>query len=119
MVKPVVLVVEDEPLLRLFATDMIEEAGFEVLQAPNASAALMTLEERLDVRVVFTDVNMPGGIDGIMLAICIRRRWPTSQIIITSGRPWPVEAVVPADVVFFAKPYRQDRVLDTVRKMAA
>ena len=77
MMKPVVLVVEDEPLLRLFATDMIEEAGFEVLQAPNASAALMTLEERLDVRVVFTDVNMPGGIDGIMLAICIRRRWPT------------------------------------------
>ena len=119
MVKPVVLVVEDEPLLRLFATDMIEEAGFEVLQAPNASAALMALEERLDVRVVFTDVNMPGGIDGIMLAICIRRRWPTIQIIITSGRPWPDEAVVPADIVFFAKPYRQDRVLDTVRKMAA
>ena len=119
MMKPVVLVVEDEQLLRLFATDMIEEAGFEVLQAPNASAALMTLEERLDVRVVFTDVNMPGGIDGIMLAICIRRRWPTIQIIITSGRPWPDEAVVPADVVFFPKPYRQDRVLDTVRKMAA
>ena len=119
MVKPVVLVVEDEPLLRLFASDMIEEAGFEVLQAPNASAALMTLEERLDVRVVFTDVNMPGGIDGIMLAICIRRRWPAIQIIITSGRPWPAEAVVPADIVFFPKPYRQDRVLDTVRKLAA
>jgi DNA-binding NtrC family response regulator len=71
------------------------------------------------VTALHTDVNMPGGIDGIMLAICIRRRWPTIQIIITSGRPWPVEAVVPADVVFFAKPYRQDRVLDTVRKMAA
>ena len=119
MMKHVVLVVEDEPLLRLFASDMIEEAGFEVLQASDASDALVTLQDRLDIRVVFTDVNMPGGIDGIMLAICIRRRWPTIQIIITSGRPWPVEAVVPADVVFFPKPYRQDRVLDTVRKMAA
>lgn len=76
MVKPVVLVVEDEPLLRLFASDMIEEAGFEVLQASDASDALVTLQDRLDIRVVFTDVNMPGGIDGIMLAIRIRERWP-------------------------------------------
>lgn len=83
MVKPVVLVVEDEPLLRLFASDMIEEAGFEVLQASDASDALVTLQDRLDIRVVFTDVNMPGGIDGIMLAIRIRERWPAIQIIIT------------------------------------
>ena len=73
---PVVLVVEDEPLLRLFAS-------------------------------------------GIMLAIRIRNKWPTIQIIITSGRPWPEEAVVPPDIPFFSKPYRQDRVLDAVRKMAA
>jgi Signal transduction histidine kinase len=77
MSKPVVLVVEDEPLLRLFASDMIEEAGFEVLEASNASAALVALEERRDIRVVFTDVDMPGGIDGIMLAIRIRNKWPT------------------------------------------
>ena len=119
MVKPVVLVVEDEPLLRLFASDMIEEAGFEVLQASDASDALVTVQDRLDIRVVFTDVNMPGGIDGIMLAIRIRERWPAIQIIITSGRPWPEAAVVPQDIVFFQKPYRRDRVLDTVRRMAA
>ena len=59
------------------------------------------------------------GIDGIMLAIRIRNKWPTIQIIITSGRPWPEEAVVPPDIPFFSKPYRQDRVLDAVRKMAA
>ena len=119
MSKPVVLVVEDEPLLRLFASDMIEEAGFEVLEASDASAALVALEERRDIRVVFTDVDMPGGIDGIMLAMRIRNKWPTIQIIITSGRPWPEEAVVPPDIPFFSKPYRQDRVLDAVKKMAA
>ena len=90
-----------------------------MLQASDASDALVTLQDRLDIRVVFTDVNMPGGIDGIMLAIRIRERWPAIQIIITSGRPWPEAAVVPQDIVFFQKPYRRDRVLDTVRRMAA
>lgn len=119
MMRPVVLVVEDEPLVRLFASDMIEEAGFEVLQAADATDAIVTLEDRLDVRVVFTDVDMPGGIDGIMLAICIRERWPSIQIIITSGRPWPEGTDLPEDMVFFSKPYRQDRVLETVRRLAA
>ena len=119
MMRPVVLVVEDEPLVRLFASEIIEEDGFEVLQAADATEAIVTLEARLDVRVVFTDVDMPGGIDGIMLALCIRERWPDIQIIITSGRPWPAETKLPNDMVFFSKPYRQDRVLETVRKMAA
>ena len=119
MVSPVVLVVEDEPLVRLFASEIIEEDGFEVPQAADATEAIVTLEARLDVRVVFTDVDMPGGIDGIMLALCIRERWPDIQIIITSGRPWPAETKLPNDMVFFSKPYRQDRVLETVRKMAA
>ena len=119
MNKPVLLVVEDEPLVRLFASEIIEEDGFEVLQAADATEAIVTLEARLDVRVVFTDVDMPGGIDGIMLALCIRERWPAIQIIITSGRPWPAETKLPNDMVFFSKPYRQDRVLETVRKMAA
>lgn len=119
MIKPVVLVVEDEPLIRLFASDMIEEAGFEVLQASNATAAIATMEDRQDICVVFTDVDMPGGISGIKLAECIRARWPDVQIIVTSGRPWPAEEPVPANIVFFPKPYRQDRVLDTVKRMAA
>ncbi len=119
MIKPVVLVVEDEPLVRLFASDMIEEAGFEVLQASNATVAIAIMEDRLDVRVVFTDVDMPGGISGIKLATCVRARWPAVQIIVTSGKPWPVEEPVPANVEFFPKPYRQDRVLDTVKRMAA
>ncbi|WP_421937334.1 response regulator [Phenylobacterium sp.] len=119
MTKPVVLVVEDEPLIRLFASEMMEDAGFEVLQACNATVAIAIMEDRPDVRVVFTDVDMPGGISGIKLATCIRARWPTIQIVVTSGKPWPADEPVPSNVIFFPKPYRQDRVLDTVRRMAA
>lgn len=119
MIKPVVLVVEDEPLLRLLASDMIEEAGFEVLQASNSTVAIATMEERLDVRVVFTDVDMPGGINGIELATFIRARWPTIHIVVTSGKPWPANEPVPVNVEFFPKPYRKDQVLDIVKRMAA
>lgn len=119
MIKPVVLVVEDEPLLLWLASEMIEEAGFEVLQASNATIAIATMEDRQDVRVVFTDVDMPGGINGIKLAACVRARWPTVQVIVTSGKPWPADEPVPADVEFFSKPYRQNHVLDTVKRMAA
>jgi len=117
--KPIVLVVEDEPLLRLFATDMIEDAGFEVIDVANASEAIAILEGRPDVRIVFTDVNMPGGIDGIKLAVCIRNRWPPIAIIITSGKPWPLGVAVPHEAVFFSKPYRQDRIIGTLQSMAA
>jgi DNA-binding NtrC family response regulator len=117
--KPIVLVVEDEPLLRLFATDLIEDAGFEVVQAANASDAVAILETRTDIKIVFTDVDMPGGIDGIKLAACIRDRWPPIEIIITSGKPWPRGVTLPHDAVFLPKPYRSDRVLETIHRMAA
>ena len=119
MPKPIVLVVEDEPLLRLFATDMIEDAGFEVIDVPDSAAAIAILERRTDIRIVFTDVDMPGGIDGIKLAACIRDRWPPIEIIITSGKAWPTGVKPPERSVFFSKPYRQDRVIDTIRRMAA
>ena len=117
--KPVVLVVEDEPLLRLFATDMIEDAGFEVIDVANAAEAILVLETRPDVRIVFTDVDMPGGIDGIKLGACNRDRWPPIEIIITSGKPWPIGIKAPERSVFFSKPYRQDRVIETIQRMAA
>lgn len=119
IMKPIVLVVEDEPLLRLFATDMIEDAGFEVIDVGNASEAIAILEDRPDVRIVFTDVDMPGGIDGIKLAACIRDRWPPIAIIITSGKPWPSGVTLPHQAVFFSKPYRQDRIVGTLQQMAA
>jgi DNA-binding NtrC family response regulator len=110
--------VEDDPLVRLFASDIIEEAGFEVLEAPNATAAIATMENRQGVRVVFTDVDMPGGISGIKLVAVIRARWPTVQIIVTSGQPWPSDEPLLENVEFFPKPYRQDRVLEAVKRMA-
>lgn len=117
--RPLVLVVEDEPLLRLFAADMIEDAGFETVEAANSTEAVAILESRPDIRIVFTDVDMPHGIDGIRLAACIRDRWPPIKIIITSGKPLPRRVNIPAETVFFPKPFRQDKVIETLRSMAA
>lgn len=117
--RPLVLIVEDEPLLRLFAVDMIEDAGFETVEAANSTEAVAILESRSDIRIVFTDVDMPHGINGIRLAACIRDRWPPIKIIITSGKPLPQRIDIPAETVFFPKPFRQDRVIETLRGMAA
>ena len=117
--RPLVLIVEDEPLLRLFAVDMIEDAGFDTVEAANSTEAVTILESRADIRIVFTDVDMPHGIDGICLAACIRNRWPPIKIIITSGKPLPQRVSIPAETVFFPKPFRQDRVVETLRNMAA
>ena len=116
---PVLLVVEDEPLLRMMAVDMAEDAGFEVIDVGSASDAIIVLETHPEVRIVFTDVDMPHGIDGICLAACIRNRWPPIKIIITSGKPLPRHVSIPAETVFFPKPFRQDRVVETLRNMAA
>jgi two-component system, response regulator PdtaR len=73
---PAVLIVEDEPLVRLGAVQTIEDAGFEVIEAANADEAIEILEKRSDIRVVFTDVHMPGSMDGLKLAHAVRNRWP-------------------------------------------
>lgn len=116
---PIVLVVEDEPLLRIFASQMVEDAGYEPLEAANSAEAIAILESRPDIRIVFTDVDMPGGLDGIKLAACIRDRWPPIKIIITSGKPLPPRTTLPAETIFYPKPYRQDRVIASLHQMAA
>ena len=116
---PVLLVVEDEPLLRMLAVDVGEDAGFLVVAAANADDAVAILESRGDIRLVFTDIDMPGSLDGMKLAACIRDRWPPIHIILTSGHMKPSEDDMPAGSMFFAKPYRQDRVIDAMRRMAA
>ncbi|RZL18054.1 MAG: response regulator, partial [Sphingomonas sp.] len=62
--RSIILVVEDEPLLRMFASDMVEDAGYSVVEAANATEAVSILEKRTDIRIVFTDIDMPHGIDG-------------------------------------------------------
>ena len=83
--RPVVLIVEDEFLLRMDAADMIAAAGFEVVEAENADQAIEILEARRDITVVFTDIQMPGSMDGLKLARAVRGRWPPIKIVATSG----------------------------------
>jgi DNA-binding NtrC family response regulator len=100
-----VLVVEDEVLLRLVTADILEDAGFHVIEAHDAQEARILLEERPDVQVVFTDWNMPGEIDGLGLAHLVSKRWPEIGIIVTSGKMHPAPGDIPAGVGFLAKPY--------------
>jgi DNA-binding NtrC family response regulator len=115
----VVLVVEDEPLLLLMATALVEEAGLQPLYAGNADEAVAILEAREDIRIVFTDVEMPGSMDGIKLAAAIRDRWPPIRIVVVSGHSTVRPPQLPEGVLFFAKPYDQQRIVETLQALAA
>jgi CheY-like chemotaxis protein len=103
--RPVVLVVEDDHLLRLDATDMVKSAGFEVIEAANADEAISILESRNDIAVVFTDIQMPGSMDGLKLARAVRGRWPPIKIVTTSGLRIIEETDLPEGGRFLPKPY--------------
>ena len=109
-----VLVVEDEPLLRMFNADMLIEAGFEVLEAGDADEALHLLETTDDIRVVFTDVEMPGAIDGFALAQRIGTQWPQISVLVTSGRRYPNEVFDAATRGFVSKPFRVAQVVELI-----
>src|SRR6202167_5682962 len=98
--RPVVLVVEDDFLIRMGAVEMIEVAEFDVVEAANADEAMKILEVRLDIAVVFTDIQMPGSMDGLKLAAAIRGRWPPIKIITTSGRYFIREGDLPEGALF-------------------
>jgi len=117
--KAVVLVVEDEPLVRMLVAGTVEEAGFDVLEAGNADEAVRILESRPDVRIVFTDIDMPGSMDGLKLAAAIRGRWPPIEIVLTSGHRYVAAIELPERSVFIPKPYKGDRVVETLRQLAA
>ncbi|KKZ84146.1 response regulator [Rhizobium phaseoli] len=114
-----VLVVEDEPLVRMFAVDFVEDAGFDVVEAADANQAVAILEARTDIRIVFTDIDMPGSMEGRKLARAVRDRWPPIGIIIVSRHKRPVDDDLPARPVFFPKPYDVDAVTAELDRMAA
>jgi CheY-like chemotaxis protein len=111
----VVLVVEDEPLVRLAAIDMLTGAGFQVLDAENADEAIAILETRRDIRVVVTDVQMPGSMDGLKLAATIRDRWPPIALIVTSGRVVAAPEDLPGRNRFLPKPYTAPRLVEAIQ----
>jgi CheY-like chemotaxis protein len=102
---PVVLIVEDEFLIRMEAVDIVRAAGFEVVEAGNADEAILILESRLDITVVFTDIQMPGSMDGLKLAAAIRGRWPPIKIVATSGLLDIGKDDLPSGSRFLPKPY--------------
>jgi CheY-like chemotaxis protein len=115
--RPVVLIVEDELLLRIDAAEMIKAAGFEVVEAANADQAIEVLEARRDITVVFTDIQMPGSMDGLKLARAVRGRWPPIKIIATSGRVHVGEMDLPEGGRFLPKPYSHAEVARVLREV--
>ena len=115
--RPAVLVVEDEPVTRLSAMDMVEEAGCEAIGASNADEAVAVLEARADIRAVFTDVHMPGSMDGLALVRLMKKRWPSVVRLATSGQMSISSADLPCGVRFFAKPYLPHQIEAALRQL--
>jgi two-component system, response regulator PdtaR len=113
----VVLIVEDDLLIRMDAADMIKAGGFRVAEAKDADEAIEILERRLDVTVVFTDVHMPGSMDGLKLAAAIRGRWPPIKIVATSGRARLSADDLPFGSRFLMKPYSAREIVGTLREL--
>jgi CheY-like chemotaxis protein len=112
--KPVVLVVEDSPIIRMGAVDLVVAAGFEALEASSADEAVQILEGRSDIHLVFTDVSMPGSMDGIKLSHYIRKRWPPVKLIVASGKTAVDESHLPVGARFFSKPYNDSTIVEAM-----
>lgn len=113
----IVLVVEDDYWQRLLATDVLEAAGYNVLEATSADEAIAMLERRKDIRIVFTDIEMPGSMDGLKLAHAIRDRWPPIELILSSGKDRVDADQMPAQGRFLSKPYDPNALAAAVRAL--
>lgn len=112
-----VLVVEDEMVLRMRAVDIVEDAGFVAVEAVNADQALLILEQRSDISMLFSDIQMPGSMDGLKLAHAVNERWPRIKIILVSGQITPTEAETPPDSKFFCKPLEVVQMIAELQEM--
>ena len=109
--QPAVLVVEDEWIIRLHARTVVEDAGFCVVEAADADEALKVFEANPNIKALFTDINMPGKLDGLELAHEVHARRPDVRLIITSGRVRPSRDRIPDDGIFLSKPYSEEAVV--------
>lgn len=115
--RPAVLVVEDDVLIRMEAVDMMESAGFRTYEAKSADAALVVLQERPDIGLLFTDVDMPGSMNGLQLAARVSSCWPKIRIIVASGILGMKQEDLPVGSIFFPKPYPTDQIIRKVNEM--
>jgi CheY-like chemotaxis protein len=115
--RAVILIVEDDFLIRMHAAEMIADAGFDVIEAASADEAIAILEDRLDITVVVTDVQMPGSMDGLKLAAAIRGRWPPIKIIATSGLVDVRQDDLPEGGRFLPKPYSPEQIIGALREL--
>jgi CheY-like chemotaxis protein len=111
------VVVDDDVFERMGASSMFQDAGYRVLEADSADEALLFFEANADIRLLFTDVSMPGSMSGSDLAHRVAERWPSVGIIVASGRPRP--HLLPLSMLFHDKPYEPAAVLRQAREMTA
>ena len=113
----VVLVVEDETLIRIAIADELENQGFKVHEAADADCAIVLIEKHPEIQLIFTDIDMPGSMDGLKLAAFVRDRWPPIKIIVTSGRGNPDTDLLPDGSPFFSKPYEFSQIVDAIHQL--
>ncbi len=116
-VPAIVLVVEDEMLLRMRTVDMVEDAGFTSVEAVDADEAVAILGSRSDIALLFTDIQMPGSMDGLKLAHAVHERWPPIKIILVSGQLGLANIDIPADSRFFGKPLEAREMIVEMQNM--
>ena len=116
-IPPLVLVVEDEMLLRMRAVDMVEDAGYTPVEAVDADDALAILQSRSDIALLFTDIQMPGSMNGLELAYAVHERWPPIKIILASGQLSLSSSDIPQNSRFFGKPLKPGEMIAQMRDM--
>ncbi len=112
-----VIVVEDETLVRMDIAMSLQDEGFIVLEASNADEAIGLLDAHPEIRLMFTDIDMPGSMDGLKLAKAVRDRWPPVKIIVASGHCRLTDELLPIEGKFFSKPYDHARIISAMREM--
>lgn len=114
---PAVLVVEDEPIIRMDAVAMIEDAGFRTFEAKSADDGITLMERHPEIGILFTDIDMPGSMDGLGLTHFVRESWPMTKIIVASGAVDTVRTALPDGAQFFPKPYPMQQIVCALLEM--
>jgi CheY-like chemotaxis protein len=113
--KPIALVVDDEPLIRMDTADLISDAGYHVVEAATADEAFEFLERYSSLQLLFTDVQTGGDLDGFELARKVAKRWPNIEVVVASGARMPKEGDLPSNASFIQKPFSAETVLEALK----